>query len=69
MEEKKITRKDIGKYIPEYLNDNGVSAERFSAIIGASKSSVYNWVNGGRPSPIFYSSLLELLRPYYQKEE
>ena len=65
MREKKVSRAEIGKYIPDYLIENDMSASQFADMIGASKSSVYAWLHGGKPMPLFYKILLELLEPYY----
>ena len=60
-------RKEIGQYIPRYLEDNKMNVETFSALLGASKSSIYNWIAGKPMLSIYYNILLELFRPYFEE--
>jgi predicted XRE-type DNA-binding protein len=39
-------RKDISKYIPMYLEKHEMTVGAFASLIGASQSSVYNWIAG-----------------------
>lgn len=60
-------RKEIGQYITRYLEDNKMNVETFAALLGASKSSVYNWIAGKPMLSIYYNILLELFRPYFEE--
>ncbi len=59
------TKKEIGKYLREYLVSNGICVLGFAREIGVSKSSIYNWFAGKGMINIYYVKLLDLLAPYY----
>ena len=56
--------KDIGKYIPQYLRDNEMTVGEFASLVGASPSSVRNWIAGKPMLKVYYDALLSILREY-----
>ena len=56
--------KDIGKHIPQYLKDNEMTVGEFASLVGASQSSVRNWIAGKPMLTVYYNTLLSILREY-----
>lgn len=59
------TKKEIGKYLREYLVSNGICILDFAREIGVSQSSIYNWFAGQGMLNIYYAKLLNILATYY----
>ena len=59
------TKEEIGKLIPFYLRDNGMTIDQFASLMNVSSVSVYNWVSGHTMRYKNYIELLSALRDYY----
>lgn len=59
------SKKEIGKYLREYLVNNGICIMDFAKQIGVSQSSIYNWFSGQGMLNIYYNKLIDILAPYY----
>lgn len=57
-----VKNNEIGKYIPDYLRKHNMTVDEFGFIIGAGKSSIYNWISGKGMLPVYYNQLLIILK-------
>lgn len=57
-------QKELGPVISKYLKDNEMTVQELSSIIGASPSSIYNWIAGKPMLKVYYNALLSVLREY-----
>lgn len=56
-----ISREELGKKIINYLALKDLKVEDLANEIGASKQSIYRWMNGKPMSKIYYLKLFLLL--------
>ena len=64
------SKEEIQKQIIYYLTDNDMTVEDMSKIIGASKPSIYRWINGTNLiTNKYYLKLVKLFSGYIPSKE
>ena len=59
--------RNLGQYIPFYLNDNNMSVSEFSKMLNISRQTCYNWIHGKEIKSIKGVILEELLKDYIKE--
>ena len=64
------SKEEIQKLIIFYLTDNDMTVEEMSKIIGATKPSIYRWINGtNKITNKYYLKLVKLFDGYIPPKE
>ena len=56
-----ISKEELGKNIINYLIEKDIKVDDLAQQIGASKQSIYRWMNGKPMTNIYYAKLCKLM--------